>query len=35
MSQEGAEYLAAHGKKWDEIVKYYYTGVSISDYIWT
>jgi stage II sporulation protein D len=34
MSQNGAEYLAEHGKKWDEIVKYYYTGVSISDYNW-
>jgi stage II sporulation protein D len=35
MSQEGAEYLATQGKKWDEIVKYYFTGVSISDYSWT
>ena len=34
MSQYGAEYLAKQGKKWDEIVKYYYTGVSISDYKW-
>jgi stage II sporulation protein D len=34
MSQYGAEYLALHGEKWDEIVKYYYKGVSVSNYIW-
>jgi len=34
MSQYGAEYLAAHGKNWEEIVKHYYTGVAVSDYIW-
>jgi len=34
MSQYGAEYLASQGKKWNEIVSYYYTGVSVSDYIW-
>lgn len=34
MSQEGAQYLAEHGKKWDEIIKYYYTGVAISDDSW-
>ena len=35
MSQYGAEYLAAHGKTWKEILSYYYTGISIADYQWS
>lgn len=34
MSQYGAEYLAAHGKTWEQIISYYYTGVSIAAYQW-
>ena len=34
MSQYGAECLAAQGKTWEQIVAYYYTGVTISDYRW-
>lgn len=34
MSQYGAECLAARGKTWEQIVTYYYTGVSIADYKW-
>ena len=29
MSQVGANYLASQNKKYDEIIKYYYTGVEI------
>lgn len=34
MSQYGAQYMAKQGKKWEEIVKHYYTGISISGYDW-
>lgn len=34
MSQYGAEYLAAHGKTWKQILTYYYTGVSFASYQW-
>ncbi len=34
MSQYGANCLAKEGKKYDEILKYYYTGVSIAYYSW-
>lgn len=30
MSQYGADYLARQGKTYDEILKYYYTGVEIA-----
>lgn len=33
MSQYGAEFMAQSGKKYDEILKYYYTGVEINPYI--
>lgn len=29
MSQWGANYMAEKGKKYDEIIRYYYTGVRI------
>lgn len=34
MSQYGAEYLAAHGKTWKQILTYYYTGVLFGSYQW-
>lgn len=34
MSQYGSDYLAGQGKKWDEILKWYYKGVTIGDYKW-
>jgi stage II sporulation protein D len=34
MSQYGAEYMAEQGKSWQDILKYYYTGVEIGDYQW-
>lgn len=34
LSQNGAKYLAQQGKSYVDILKYYYTGVEISDYSW-
>lgn len=34
MSQYGAEYMAKQGKKYDEILKWYYKGVELADYQW-
>lgn len=34
MSQHGADYLAARGKSWEEILLYYYKGVRIENYHW-
>jgi stage II sporulation protein D len=34
MSQYGSDYMARQGKKWDEILKWYYKGVEIQDYKW-
>lgn len=34
MSQYGSEYLARQGKKWNEILMWYYKGVKITDYKW-
>ncbi len=31
LSQYGADYMARQGKKWDEILKYYYVGIEIKD----
>lgn len=31
MSQTGADSLAKQGKKYDEIIKHYYTGVEIKN----
>lgn len=33
MSQCGAQYMALHGKSWQEILRYYYKGVVIGDYL--
>ncbi len=33
MSQTGADSLAKQGKKYDEIIKHYYTGVEIKKYV--
>lgn len=34
MSQYGANELAKEGKSFEEILKWYYTGVSVSEYVW-
>lgn len=34
MSQYGANELAKEGKTWQEILRWYYTGVEISEYVW-
>lgn len=34
MSQYGAQCLARQGKSWQDIIKYYYTGVGIQSYAW-
>jgi stage II sporulation protein D len=31
LSQYGADYMARQGKKWDEILKWYYVGIEIKD----
>lgn len=35
MSQVGSEYMAAHGKNYEEILQWYYHGVKIADCSWT
>lgn len=33
MSQQGAEYMAQHGKTWQDIVKWYYKGITVGNYL--
>jgi stage II sporulation protein D len=35
MSQCGAEYMAQQGKSWQEILEWYYPGVSVGNYDWS